>query len=268
MLGIVSCGMLVMMITGGFDLSVGAVGATASVATAYFSLHTGLPVAIVAGLAVGLIVGLANGVIIAKLQINAFMTTFAMASIVTGVIFVVTSASPITSDAGWLTTVAFGQIADVPYAFILFLGVAACTWLLLTQTKWGHYLYAVGSNRQASFLSGVPVVSTQLAAFVFGGVCAALGGLILLGQSALGQPGAATDWPLTAIAICVIGGASLTGGQGRVSGMIAATLLLTVVANGLNLVNVSSYVQPAVTGLVILIAVVADRFARKREASS
>lgn len=267
MLGIVSCGMLVMMITGGFDLSVGAVGATASVTTAYFSLHTALPVAIAAGLAAGLVVGLINGAIIAKGRINAFMTTFAMASIVTGVLFVATSAAPVNSKAGWLTTLAFGQIANIPYAFIFYLLFAGATWLLLSQTKWGHYLYSVGGNREASFLSGVPVVSTQVMAFVFGGFAAAVGGLILLGQSAIGQPSAASEWPLSAIAICVIGGASLSGGEGRVHGTIAATLLLEVIANGLNLLNVSPYVQPAVTGVVILLAVGADRVAKSRESN-
>jgi ribose/xylose/arabinose/galactoside ABC-type transport system permease subunit len=166
-----------------------------------------------------------------------------------------------------LTTLAFGQVADIPYAFIFYLLFAGATWLLLSQTKWGHYLYSVGGNREASFLSGVPVVSTQVMAFVFGGFAAAVGGLILLGQSAIGQPSAASDWPLSAIAICVIGGASLSGGEGRVQGTIAATLLLEVIANGLNLLNVSPYIQPAVTGVVILLAVGADRVAKSRESN-
>jgi ribose/xylose/arabinose/galactoside ABC-type transport system permease subunit len=144
------------------------------------------------------------------------------------------------------------------------MGVAVVTWFLLGRTKWGHYVYSVGGNREASYLSGVPVVSTQLAAFVFGGLCAAFGGLILLGQSTIGQPSSATDWPLTAIAICVIGGVPLSGGEGRLHGTIAATLLLGVVTDGLNLLNVSAYIQPTVTGAVILIAVAVDRLSRRR----
>jgi ribose/xylose/arabinose/galactoside ABC-type transport system permease subunit len=264
MLGIVACGMLVMMVSGGFDLSVGAVGATGSVVAAYFTDHGGLALAIVACLVVGIVVGLLNGLLIAKGGINAFMTTFAMASIVTGILFVVTSAAPVNANAGWLTTLALGEVGRVPDAFIAYVVIATLTWVLMTRTKWGHYVYSIGGNREASYLSGVPVVASQVAAFVFGGLCAAMGGLILLGQSNIGQPSSATDWPLTAIAICVIAGVSLSGGEGRVQETVAATLLLGVVADGLNLLNVSAYVQPAVTGGVILIAVAFDKMNRGR----
>jgi ribose/xylose/arabinose/galactoside ABC-type transport system permease subunit len=264
MLGIVACGMLVMMVSGGFDLSVGAVGATGSVVAAYFTDHGGLALAIIACLVIGMVVGLLNGLLIAKGGINAFMTTFAMASIVTGILFVVTSAAPVNANAGWLTTLALGEAGRVPDAFIAYVVIATLTWLLMTRTKWGHYVYSIGGNREASYLSGVPVVASQVAAFVFGGLCAAIGGLILLGQSNIGQPSSATDWPLTAIAICVIAGVSLSGGEGRVQETVAATLLLGVVADGLNLLNVSAYVQPAVTGGVILIAVAFDKMNRGR----
>jgi ribose/xylose/arabinose/galactoside ABC-type transport system permease subunit len=265
MLGIVACGMVVMMVSGGFDLSVGAIGASVAVAGAYFSDHGGVPAAIAIGLVVGLAIGLVNGVLIARGRINAFVTTFAMASIVTGGLFVVTAASPVNANAGWLTTLALlGHVAGIPDAFVLYILVAGITWLLMNRTKWGHYLYCVGGNREASFLSGVPVVSTQVMAFVFGGCAAAIGGLLLLGQSDIGQPSSATDWPLTAIAICVIAGVPLSGGEGRVQNTIAATLLLGVVYNGLNLLNVSVYVQPTVTGAVILISVAWDQLGRRQ----
>jgi ribose/xylose/arabinose/galactoside ABC-type transport system permease subunit len=268
MLGIVACGMVVMMISGGFDLSVGATGASVAVTGAYFTMHGGVPLAIVMGLAVGLVIGLVNGLLIAKGRINAFMTTFAMASIVTGVLFVATSAAPVNANAGWLTTLALlGHVLGIPDAFWLYMVVALITWLLMTRTKWGHYVYSIGGNREASFLSGVPVVSTQVAAFVFGGLAAAVGGLLLLGQSDIGQPSSATDWPLTAIAICVIAGVQLSGGEGRVQDTIAATLLLGVVYNGLNLLNVSPYVQPTVTGAIILAAVAGDQMSRRRSVS-
>lgn len=262
MLGIVACGMLAMMLTGGFDLSVGAIGATASVVAAYFSAHDGVTVAIIAGLGVGVVIGFVNGVLIAKVAINAFMTTFAMASVVTGVLFVVTNASPVTANAGWLTSLALNKVAGIPEALILYVVVVIITWLLMTLTKWGHYVYAIGGNKEASYLSGLPVVSTHTMAYVFGGFCAGLAGLILLGQSDIGQPSSATDWPLTAIAICVIAGVSLQGGEGRVVDTVAATLLLGVVADGLNLINVSPYIQPTVTGVIILAAVTMDKYSR------
>jgi ribose/xylose/arabinose/galactoside ABC-type transport system permease subunit len=268
LLGIVACGMFVMMVSGGFDLSVGAVGATVAVAAAQVSAHAPLPVAIVTGLALGAFVGLLNGALIAKGRINPFMTTFAMASLVTGVLFVATSAAPITGNVGWLTTVALlGQVAGIPDAFVLYMAIAGLTWVLMRRTKWGHYVYSLGGNREASFLSGVPVVPVQTMAFCFGGLMAGVGGLLLLGQSGIGQPSSAADWPLTAIAICVIGGVPLSGGEGRVQDTIAAALLLGVVYNGLNLLNVSPYVQPAVTGGVILVAVAGDQISRRRSVS-
>jgi ribose/xylose/arabinose/galactoside ABC-type transport system permease subunit len=263
MLGIVAAGMLVMMVSGGFDLSVGAAGASASVAGAALSLHGGLGLAIPGAIVVGLAVGLANGLLIAKGRINAFVVTFAMASIVTGILFTLTAASPISANAGWLVPLALNTVFGIPWAFIAYVVVIAVTWFLLARTKWGHYVYSVGGNREASFLSGIPVVSTQVLAFVYGGLCAALAGLILLGQSDIGQPSAASDWPLTAIAICVIGGVSLSGGVGRVHGVIAATFLLGVISNSLNLLNVSPYVQPTVTGIVIILAVALDRMSQR-----
>jgi ribose/xylose/arabinose/galactoside ABC-type transport system permease subunit len=208
---------------------------------------------------VGIVIGLVNGLLIAKGRINAFVTTFAMASIVTGILFTATSASPINASAGWLMTLALGTIAGIPWAFIAYVFVMLLTWVLLARTKLGHYIYSVGGNREASFLSGIPVVSAQVLAFVYGGFCAALGGLILLGQANIGQPSSATNWPLTAIAICVIGGVSLSGGVGRIHGVIAATFLLGVISNALSLFNISPYIQPTITGVVIILAVVLDR---------
>jgi ribose transport system permease protein len=264
-IGIVACGMLVMMISGGFDLSVGAVGAAASVAAAWISVSTGsLTLGMLAAVAVGLTVGLVNGLIITLAGINPFITTFAMASVISGILFVLTSAQSQTANAAWLATIAFKTVAGVPLAFLVFLFVALLTHLLLTRTKWGHWLYSIGANANASYLSGVPVSATRIAAFIFGGLTAALASLLLLGQTNIGQPTAAADWPLNAIAICIIGGTALSGGVGRVGHTVAATLLLGVVANGLNQLAVSPYWQPAVTGLIILIAVGVEAFTRRR----
>lgn len=263
-IGIVALGMLAMMISGGFDLSVGAVGAAGVVSAAYFSTHNGLTVAIIVTFALGIIVGLANGLIITRLDINPFITTFAMASIVSGIVFVMTDAGPVIGAPSFLGTIAFNKTAGVPNAFIAFMGFAVLTWFLLTQTKWGHYLYSVGSNAEASYLSGISVTLVTIGAYVFGSFAAASGALILLGQTSSGQPTAGADWPLNAIAICVIGGTSLAGGIGKVSDVVVATLLLGVLANGLNQLSVSPYWQPGVTGFVILAAVTFDRLSRRR----
>ncbi|EXG80653.1 ABC transporter permease [Cryptosporangium arvum] len=264
LLGIVACGMAVMMISGGFDLSVGAVGASASVVGAIVAAHVGGPLTLVAGLLVGLALGFANGYLIAKVRINAFVATFAMSNIVSGVLFTVTDAQSHVGAPALLTTAATGRVLGVPTLFLVFVAVLAATWFVLTRTKFGHYVYSVGGNAEASHLSGVPVQRVQIFAFATGGVLAGAAGLLLLGQTQVGQPSAAQAWPLNAIAICVVGGVALTGGVGRIEDVFAATLLLGVIANGLNQLNVSPYWQPAITGLVILVAVVLDQYNRRR----
>lgn len=266
-IGIVAMGMLVMMISGGFDLSVGAVGSAVAVLTAFVSTIMGLPAAMAAGLALGVLLGAVNGFFIAKVGINSFIATFALASIVTGIVLVATGGKSVVGRSPELQTFAYGSFAGIPLLFIAFLAFAAVTWFILTRTKWGHWIYSAGANSHASYLSGVPVTTVKLAAFVFGGLSVGLGGILLFGQSAIGQPTGAEAWPLSAIAVCVIGGTSLSGGVGRVGNVVAAALLLGVVGNGLNQLGISPYWQPAVTGTIILVAVVADRLGHKRQRS-
>ena len=256
-IGVVACGMLVMIVSGGFDLSVGAVGATASVLAAQISGGVPPTVVIVAALALGAAIGGVNGFLIAKLRINPFVTTLGMASVVSGLLFVATNAQPIPLGGGmsFFNALGLGHVWRVPTDFLVLLGCAGLIWTLLRLTRFGHYLYAVGGNEQASLLSGIPVARVKILAYMIGGLFSAIAGLILLGQTAIGQPSAATDWPLSAIAVCVVGGASLAGGSGSIPATILGTLLLGTVANGLNQLNVSPYWQPAVTGAVVLVAV-------------
>ncbi|MGW3151584.1 ABC transporter permease [Streptomyces sp. NPDC001177] len=261
-IGIVACGMAVMMISGGFDLSVGTVGAAASVVGAVVSSNHGTVLTVAAGLLVGITVGIANGILIAKVRINAFVATFAMASIVSGLLFVATGAESKQGVTPLLESAANSRVAGIPVIFAVFMCCLLAVWFLLTRTKYGHYIYSVGGNAEASHLSGVPVQRVQIFAFAVGGLLAGGAGLLLLGQTDVGQPSAAADWPLEAIAICVVGGIALTGGVGRIEDVLAATLLLGVISNGLNQLNVSPFWKPAVTGLVILMAVVIDRYSR------
>jgi ribose/xylose/arabinose/galactoside ABC-type transport system permease subunit len=256
-IGVVACGMLVMIISGGFDLSVGAVGATASVLAARLSGEAAPAIVILVALAFGATTGFVNGVLIARLRINPFVTTLGMASVISGLLFVATSATPLPLAGGTSTFYALGlgHIWKIPTDFVVLLVCAGLVWALLRLTRFGHYVYAVGGNEQASLLSGIPVARVKILAYVLGGCLTAVAGVLLLGQTEIGQPSAATDWPLSAIAICVVGGASLNGGAGGIPGTILGTLLLGIVANGLNQLNVSPYWQPAVTGAVVLAAV-------------
>jgi ribose/xylose/arabinose/galactoside ABC-type transport system permease subunit len=267
-IGVVACGMVIMMIAGGFDLSVGAVGATASVLGAAVAAHHGTLLAIIAGLAVGAVVGAANGFLVARVKVNAYIATFAMASIVSGLLYVATSAQSEQGTSAFLSAVAGNRWGGIPIVFLVFVLFLAVVWLIMTRTRYGHYVYSVGGNAEASHLSGVPVQRVQMFAFIIGGVFAGAAGLLLTGQTGIGQPSAAADWPLEAIAICVVAGVALTGGVGRVPDVLAATLILGVIADGLNQLNVSPYWQPTVTGLVIIVAVALDRYNRARRTTS
>lgn len=264
MIGIVALGMLVMMISGGFDLSVGAIGGAVAVVAATVSGNFGIGIAAIVGLLLGTALGSINGFIIAKLRINSFITTFAVASVVSGIMFVFTNGKSISGKSSELQTFAFGKFLAIPNMFWAFLVVAIITYLLLTRTKWGHWIYSSGANEQASYLSGIPVTWVKASAFVFGGFATAIGALLMFGQSGIGQPTGADAWPLNAIAICVIGGTALAGGVGRVSDVVAATLLLGVISNGMNQLGISPYWQPAVTGAIILAAVIGDQLGRSR----
>jgi ribose transport system permease protein/putative xylitol transport system permease protein len=264
-IGIVACGMLVMMIAGGFDLSVGAVGSAAAVVAALGFINLSIPAGVLLALVVGLAVGTTNGLLITKVGINPFVTTLGMAVFIQGLLFVATDAKPVYGlPPGW-TVVGLGKIGPVPIASIIFAIVAGATWFLLRFSRFGHYVYAVGGNKEASRLAGVPVDRVLIGAFALGGFFAAIAGLVLLGQVNIGQPAAVSTWPLTAIAACVVGGTSLSGGVGTLPGAVVGTLLLGVVANALNLFGVSPYWQPAVTGVIILSAVGIDSFQRKRK---
>jgi ribose transport system permease protein/putative xylitol transport system permease protein len=183
------------------------------------------------------------------------------------VVFVGTNAAPIYNVPQEFTVVGLGHIGPVPVAALIYAGVALSTWAILRFSRLGYYIYAVGGNKEASRLAGIPVDRVLIGAFMLGGLSASIAGLILLGQTGIGTPAGAATWPLSAIAACVVGGTSLSGGVGTVLGAVVGTLLLGVVANALNLFGVSPYWQPAVTGFVILAAVGIDSMQRARSGS-
>jgi ribose transport system permease protein len=263
-IGVVACGMAVMIISGGFDLSVGAIGAASTMASAAMMVGTGsIPLGVLTGLVVGLAAGLFNGLVISRAKITPFIATLGSASIISGIVFASTNAAPISGIPAEFTRLGLGKIGGFPIAAIVFIGVAILVFVVLKWSKFGHYVYAVGSNREAARLAGVPVDTIVLFAFATGGILAGLGGLVLLGQTSIGQSTAGVSWPLTAIAAVVVGGTPLRGGTGGVHSAVIGTLLLGVLSNALNLYGVSPYWQPAVTGVVVLLAVGVDSYQRK-----
>ena len=270
-IGIIACGMTFAIILGGFDLSVGSVTALASVvgATLMIDLGTiGIPIGILGAMAACLIVGAMNGFLIAWLGVNPFVATLGTMTVVRGLIYVATNASPRFGVPYAFTTVGLGRSFGVPNPALIFLIVALLLGFVLHQTRFGHYVYAVGGSPVASARMGLKVARVRFAVYVLASGCAAVSGIILIGQTASATPQAALGYELTAIAAVIVGGAPLGGGRGRMAGTIVGVFLLGVVANGLNLFGVSPFWQPVATGLILIAAVAFDGFSKQGRFSS
>jgi ribose/xylose/arabinose/galactoside ABC-type transport system permease subunit len=265
-IGIIACGMTFAIILGGFDLSVGSVTALASVvgATLMIDLGTvGIPIGIVGAFAACLIVGAANGWLIAWLGVNPFVATLGTMTVVRGLIYVATNASPRFGVPYEFTTIGLGRLFGVPIAALIFLIVALALGFLLHWTRFGHYVYAVGGSAAASARMGINPTRVRFAVYILTSACAALAGIILVGQTASATPQAALGYELNAIAAVIVGGAPLGGGRGRMVGTIVGVFLLGVVANGLNLFGVSPFWQPVATGLILIAAVAFDGYSKR-----
>jgi ribose/xylose/arabinose/galactoside ABC-type transport system permease subunit len=263
-IGVVACGMLLMILLGGFDLSVGSVGAASSVLAAWAMGHYGIVPGVLAALVVGLAVGLANGSLIALIGIIAFVVTLGMQVLVSGLVMVATNAAPVYGVPDAFTVVGLGRLGPIPVAALIYAAVIALVWLILTKTVFGRHIYATGGNAEAARLAGIRTRSVTIAVYTLGALTASIGGLILLGQTSIGQPASASGWPLSAIAAVAIAGVPLTGGVGGIRNVVVGTLLLGVIANALNQFGISPYWQPAITGAVIIGAVAVDTIQRRR----
>jgi ribose transport system permease protein len=265
-IGIIACGMTFAIILGGFDLSVGSVAALASVVGATLMIDVepfGIPLGVAGAFASCLVVGGINGWLIAYLGVNPFVATLGTMTVVRGLIYVATNATPRFGVPYSFTTVGLGYIHGVPVPVIIFAIVALILGFVLHRTRFGHYVYAVGGNVVAAAEMGINAGRIRFAVYVLVSACAALSGIILIGQTASATPQAALGYELTAIAAVIVGGASLGGGRGRMIGTIIGVFLLGVVANALNLFGVSAFWQPVATGLILIIAVAADGFSRR-----
>lgn len=262
-IGIIACAMTFAVISGGFDLSVGAGAALASVVGAWLMIAAGIPFGIVGALAAGLALGLFNGVLIAYAGVNPFVATLGTATIVRGLIYVSTNATPFFGVPMSFTVVGLGRTGPLPNATWIFLAVALTLAFVLHQTRFGHYVYAIGGNIVASAEMGIAVRRIKLMVYALVGASAAVSGIILTGQTASGQPQAALNYELAAITAVIVGGASLGGGRGGMAGTILGVFLLGLVSNALNLYGVSAFWQPVATGIILVLAVGIDSYSRR-----
>lgn len=262
---IVAVGMTFVIISGGIDLSVGSIVAFGGVVATDALARTGSPlIAVIAGVVTGLVVGLFNGLVTAKGRIAGFITTLATMQAIRGLGYIYTGGNPISAFNEGFTTLGTGSVIGIPTPILFMVIVVAIGYVLLNRTRFGRYVYAVGGSETASRWTGLRVDRTQVLVYVLTGVLAGLAGVILAARLGSGQPAAGQGFELDVIAAVILGGTSLAGGKGKISGTLIGVVFVAVLSNGLTLLDVSSYWQMVIKGGIILAAVLVDTYARRR----
>lgn len=266
-IGVLVLGQTLVVIAGGLDLSMVAVlilsavimGGAGSERQAMMMLG-GLPYlgfwpALMAGFAAAALAGLVNGIMVARLHIPAFITTLATALLIGGIVLLVTGGSPIYYPDPFFAAFGKAKPLGLPAPIFVFLGLAVATWWLLNRTAFGRKLYAVGGSERAAHHSGISVAGVRLAVFTLSGLAAGIAGFLFLSRTGYISYASGGELLLTSIAALVVGGVSLAGGTGGIKHAVSGVLLLASLSNFMNIMLVSPYLQNAVTGLVILVAV-------------
>jgi ribose transport system permease protein len=262
---IVAVGMTYVIISGGIDLSVGSVLALAGVVLATL-LHDGVPIplAMAVALAVGALFGSLSGIAITWGRLPPFIATLGMMSIARGCALLFTEGRPVSGFEPEFRAIATARIAGIPAPVFMTAGVYFVAHFVLSETRFGRYVYALGGNEEATRLSGVNVRLYKTAVYAVSGLTSAVASVLLTARLNSAQPIAGIMYELDAIAAVVIGGTSLVGGEGSLGGTLIGALIMGVLRNGLNLLSVSSFTQQVVIGLVIVGAVLIDTAVKRR----
>jgi erythritol transport system permease protein len=280
--GILAVGMLLVILNGGIDLSVGSTLGLSGVIAGFLmqgvtlkvlgiALFPAVWVVVVLACALGAFVGFINGVLIARFKVPAFVATLGVMYVVRGAALLITNGLTYNSLGGkpelgntgfsWL---GFNHLLGVPIGVVVLAVIAIIGSLVLSRTAFGRWLYASGGNERAADLSGVPVKTVQVSVYMLSGICAAIAGLILSSQLTSAGPTAGTSYELTAIAAVVIGGAALTGGRGNIRGTLLGAFVIGFLSDGLVIIGISSYWQTVFTGAVIVLAVLLNAVQYRR----
>jgi ribose transport system permease protein len=267
----IACAMTMIIILGGIDLSVGSIVGLAGCVTGGLIafVHWPMPLAVLMGVLVGLISGAFNGIWISKTTIPPFIVTLAMMNIARGAGYVYTGGQPIRIMSDSFNFIGSGYVFDVlPMPVIYLVIIVALSSFIMNRTKLGRHIYAVGGNPMAARFSGIKNGRVQFFAYVFSGVMSGISGVVLASRMFSGQPTAGQSFEMDAIAAVVLGGTSMSGGVGKVGGTVIGALIIGVLNNGLNLLNINSFWQYIVKGVVILIAVYVDFLKKIRKGNN
>lgn len=256
-----SLGMTFVIIIGGIDLSVGAIVALSGITSVGLVINGGWAVApaVIAGILIGTLCGILNGCIISWLKVPAFIVTMAMMNVARGAAQIYTGGTAIRiQSVDAFTQLGVGRLFNVPYQIYYAVVLIILATLVLNRTKFGTYVFATGGNRLAARLSGIKTARIERITYTISGTMAGITGVILSARMYSAQPSVGDGLELDAIAACVLGGVSMSGGMGRISGTIIGAIIIGLINNGLNLMSVNSYWQLVAKGVIILLAIAID----------
>lgn len=253
-------GVTFVIITGGIDLSVGSIVAVTGVVAASLAQNGDYPVfvAIAGGLVAGLAFGVLNGFLVTKSKVAPFIVTLGTMTIGRGLALILSKGRPVSNLSDSFNFIGGGKVLGIPVPIIILIIMFILCSVTLRKTIFGRYIYAIGGNEQAAWASGISVNKVKLTAYAIGGTLAGLAGILLTSRISTGQPNSGMGFELDAIAAVVIGGTSTTGGRGTMIGTLIGVLLIGVINNGLDLMNVTSYYQQVIMGIIIIGAVLMD----------
>lgn len=265
-IAIIAIGQTFVLITAGIDLSIGSnIAMSGVVASLLMVRGFPIPIAILAALIVGAITGFISGTIISRGELPPFVVTLGAQSIVRGIALVITGGIPVSGLPKSFQVIGNGKFLTIPVPVIITAVLTIVFSLLLSRTKFGNYTYATGSNVEATRLSGIDTKKIITAVYTISGFLAACAGIVMASRISSGQPAGGMGYESLAVASAVIGGTSLSGGEGLIVGTIIGSLVIGVLRNGLNLLNVSQFWQEILIGVVIILAVYADRVKHRKK---
>lgn len=258
---IVACGATFVMVAGGIDVSVGGVACLTGIIVAKL-LSIGMPVALalLLGAGVGGVLGLCSGMMVSHFHIAPMIATLAIMNLANGAANLTTGGTAVYNLPESFIMLGRGYIAGIiPLQVIIMLGIAAVSYIVLSKTAFGRRVYAIGGNEMVAELSGINVRKNKIIYYILSGICASIAGMIMTSRMGSGQPSMGATWNMDSITAIVIGGTSLNGGSGSITGSVLGTIMMVMITNGLNIVGVNSFWQMVISAMILIITIIVYR---------